>query len=73
MLTNVTLTVTPSLLRKAREKAMAERRTLNDLFRDWVGAYVRGTRPSVDYQKLMTRLHYAQSGRKFTREEMNER
>lgn len=73
MLTNVTFSISPVLLRKAREKAMGERKTLNVLFRDWVETYVRGARPSSDYRELMGRLRHVASGGKLSREELNER
>ncbi len=73
MLTNVTFSISPLLLRKAREKAVGERKTLHVLFRDWVENYVRGRRPSSDYKALMARLKNVDSGRTFSREEFNER
>lgn len=73
MFTNVTFSISPLLLRKAREKAVAERKTLNVLFRDWVENYVRGQKSSADYRALMARLRHVESGGKFSREEMNER
>ncbi len=72
MLTNVTFSVEPLLLRKAREKAAQERKVLNVLFREWVAQYVRQGRGGK-YRELMKRLSYASAGKKFTREELNER
>ena len=72
MLTNVTFSLEPLLLRKAREKAAQERKVLNVLFREWVTQYVRQGR-SGKYRDLMKKLDYASAGRKFTREELNER
>jgi hypothetical protein len=70
---NITLSADQGLIQQARRKALSEHRTLNDLFREWIGAYVsRG--PSADtYDSLMHRLDHVRAGRSFTREEMNER
>lgn len=73
MLTNVTFSLDPFLLKKARGRAAGERTTLNALFRQWVSGYVNPRRPANDFQALMKRLDYADAGRKFSREEMNER
>jgi hypothetical protein len=73
MLINVTFSISPLLLRKAREKAVGDQKTLNALFRDWVENYVRGQRPSSDYKALMAHLKHVDSGRTFSREELNER
>jgi len=62
-----------TLIEQARAKATSENRTLNDLFQDWVRRYVQ-TRPSSQtYAELMRQLQHVSSGRKFSREEANER
>lgn len=74
MVKNVTLTVEENLLEKARAKAVAQHKTLNALFREWVGQYVGASKHrSESYQTLMKKLHHVRAGRVFTREEMNER
>jgi hypothetical protein len=73
MLTNITFSIDPFLLKQARGKAATEHKALNLLFRQWVASYVRGNAPSPQYRSLMKRLDYASPGRKFTREELNER
>ena len=60
-------------IRRAREKAVHERKTLNVLFREWAAQYAGNRKPLADYQSLMKRLSYASAGRKFSREELNER
>ena len=72
-MTNVTFSLDPLLLREAREKAVRERKTLNVLFREWMAGYVGRGRNKGSYRELMKRLSYASPGRKFTREELNER
>ena len=59
-------------LRKAREKAAQERKALNVLFREWVVQYVRQGHGGK-YRDLMKQLSYASAGKKFSREELNER
>lgn len=73
MLTNVTFSIDPFLLKKARGKASLEHKALNHLFREWMSIYVKGKGSVPDYQALMKRLDYASAGRKFSREEMNAR
>ena len=74
MVKNVTLTVEENLLEKARVKALAQHKTLNTLFREWVGQYVGvwGGR-SDGYRAFMKKLNHVRAGRAFTRDEMNER
>ena len=70
---NVTLSADEHLIEKAREKARKERTTLNALFRRWLTRYVGRVRPDTKYEELMERLSYADSGRCFSRDELNER
>jgi hypothetical protein len=74
MLKNITLSVEDVLIQKARQKAMSEKKTLNMLFRDWLKKYVHKSDPVEDFDRLMEKMSYARTdGKKFTREEMNER
>ena len=74
MLKNITLSAEDALIQKARQKAVSEKRTLNALFRDWLNKYVHKSDPAIDFDRLMKKLSYVRTGgRKFTREEMNER
>jgi len=74
MLKNITLSVEEILIQKARQKAMSEKKTLNMLFRDWLRKYVHKSNPVDDFDRLMKKLNYVSTGgKKFTREEMNER
>jgi len=74
MLKNITLSVEDVLIQKARQKAMGEKKTLNMLFRDWLKKYVHKSDPVEDFDRLMEKMSYARTnGKKFTREEMNER
>jgi hypothetical protein len=73
MLKNITLSADEELIRKAREKAKSERTTLNATFRRWLRQYVNKNTRTTDYQAFMDSLNYARPGRKFSREELNER
>jgi hypothetical protein len=70
---NITLSAEEVLIRKAREKAAREKKSLNAVFREWLDRYVGQETSSNRYGDLMNRLSYARPGRKFSREEMNER
>lgn len=61
------------LLEAARRKAARERRSLNEVFREWLGRYIEKDDAAERFDRLMNRLRYVRSGRKFTRTEMNER
>jgi hypothetical protein len=73
MLKNITLSAEEELIRKARDKARKERTTLNARFREWLKRYVSADRHITDFEALMESLSYANSGRSFTRDELNER
>ena len=72
---NITLSAEEGLIEEARHRAATEKTTLNAVFRQWLADYVGRNRQS---QRAMATIHdlqatYGTGGRKFTREEMNER
>ena len=73
MLKNITLSVDKQLIQLAREKAAKENSTLNAQFRAWLERYVSTDRKLINYESLMDQMAYAQPGKKFSRDEMNER
>jgi len=73
MLKNITLSADEELIRKARKKAQGEHTTLNATFRRWLRQYANKNTRTTDYQAFMDSLNYARPGRKFSREELNER
>jgi hypothetical protein len=73
MLRNVTFSAEERLLEAARRKAALERRSLNEVFREWLGRYVEKDDVAERFDHLMNRLRYVRSGRRFTRAQMNER
>ena len=71
---NVTLSADEKLIEAAREKAKQEHTTLNAEFRRWIENYVSRRNRVDNFLRLMDELAYVSTeGKKFTREEMNER
>lgn len=70
---NITFSADEKLIERARLKAAKEKTTLNKRFREWLNRYASEPNYEKEYNKLMDKLSYAKPGRKFTREEMNER
>jgi len=70
---NVTLSADDELIELARKVAKRQHTTLNEAFREWLRSYARPNDAVSDYEALKKDLGYAKAGRKFTREEMNER
>jgi hypothetical protein len=70
---NITFSADDQLIDLAREAARRQHTTLNDAFRHWLASYARPGDAVHTYRKLKKDLGYVKAGRKFTREEMNER
>lgn len=73
MLKNITLSADDTLIKKAREKALQEHTTLNENFRKWLQRYIVTGKNKSNYEELMNTLDYVNPGRKFSRDELNER
>ena len=73
MLRNITLSADENLIKKAREKAHREKTTLNASFRQWLKQYINSAIKKDDYDQLMQSMSYVKTGRKFSRDELNER
>ncbi len=77
----ITLSADGALIEKARAKARAANRELEDEIRRWLEDYARyeakaeeSERRAAAYREVMEKLsHVSTGGRKFTRDEMNER
>lgn len=72
---NITLSADENLIELARARAQAERTTLNEQFRLWLDDYA-GRRQQADAAVATIRAlrgRLTTGGRRFTREEMNER
>ena len=71
---NVTLSADEALIEKARRRAESEHTTLNNLFREWLAGYADEPRLTAEQvrQAVAAAAHF-RVGRRFTREERNER
>lgn len=70
---NITLSANEELIEQARSLARQRKSTLNALFREWLTELVDQRDADRRLQKLESRIGYARSGGKFTREELNAR
>jgi hypothetical protein len=70
---NITFSAKESLIQKAREKAAGENTSLNQKFREWLERYTSKKDPVKKYTDIMKKMDYARPGRKFSRNELNER
>ena len=71
----ITLSADDKLIEAARARARAEQTTLNEQFRRWLADYVRQEQKTESAMALIEELRgqVRTGGRKFTRDEMNER
>jgi hypothetical protein len=74
-LRNITLSADESLIEAARRQAAAKHTTLNEEFRRWLTSYAgntsRAERAKAAIRELQKEIRTG--GRRFTRDEMNER
>ena len=72
---NITLSADEGLIEAAREWARAEHTTLNEQFRLWLADYARCEQQAQRAMETIRELRaqVRTGGRKFTRDEMNER
>jgi predicted transcriptional regulator len=68
----ITFRAREDLIAEARSVARAQGKTLNEAFRDWLVKYTADARTRA-FDALMEKLRHVNSGRHFTRDEMNER
>lgn len=73
MLKNITFSAEEHLIELARRRAKAENTTLNAEFGRWLAQYAQRPRNRADFMTLMAHLQYAKLGKKFTRDELDER
>jgi hypothetical protein len=71
----ITLISDEKLIEAARERTRAKHTTLNEQFRRWPRDYVRRDQQVKEARKLLDHLrtYVRTEGKKFTRDEMNER
>lgn len=70
---NITFSADPGKIEQARQFALSQNTTLMALFREWLDGLAGRERRAEEYRALMNELRHVNAGRKFTREEMNER
>ena len=72
---NITLSADDKLIEAVHARARTEQTTLNEQFRRWLADYVRQEQKTESAMALIEELRgqVRTGGRKFTREEMNER
>jgi hypothetical protein len=72
---NVTLSADEKLIEAARARARAEHTTLNEQFRRWLANYAQRKQRADEAMAVIHELQgrLRTGGRKFTRDEMNER
>ncbi len=72
---NITLSADEKLIEAARKRARAEHTTLNEQFRRWLADYGQRKQRADEAMAVVERLrdYVRTGGRKFTRDEMNER
>jgi hypothetical protein len=71
---NVTLSADENLIESARRRAESEHTTLNNLFREWLARYAGEPRLTAEQVRhAVAGAAHFRAGRRFTREERNER
>ncbi len=70
---NITLSADEQLIEQARLLARSQHKTLNAMFREWLQQLTSQSGGAQEYDALMKRLKHVQAGRRFSRDEMNER
>jgi len=69
----ITFRAEERLIEEARRVAKSQNTTLSRAFREWLKAFVSQTGSTREFGELMTQLRQVRAGRRFTRDEMNER
>jgi hypothetical protein len=70
---NITFSAKEDKIERARQYARSQNTTLMELFREWLDGLAGRETRAEKYRMLMSELRHVDAGRKFTREEMNER
>jgi hypothetical protein len=70
---NITLSADADLIEQARSVARSRHTTLNEAFREWLQSFAAQSGDVQAIDELYRRLKYVDAGRKFSRDEMNER
>jgi hypothetical protein len=71
---NITFSADERLIEAARQQAALDQTTLNEQFRKWLEQYAQRRQASIAMESVERLSSYVRTGgRKFTREQMNER
>jgi hypothetical protein len=70
---NITLSADEELIEQARLVARTQRKTLNAAFREWLLQFTAQTGNGQELDAVMRRFRHINAGRRFSRDEMNER
>lgn len=70
---NITLSAEERLIERARERARANKTTLNQMFRDWLASVTAEQERTQKIDAFFARCGRVNAGGKFSREVMNER
>jgi hypothetical protein len=71
---NITLSAEEAVIEGARRRAESENTTLNNAFREWLASYAAPRRVTAEEVRLAaSAISHFRAGRRFTREERNER
>jgi GrpB-like predicted nucleotidyltransferase (UPF0157 family) len=71
---NITLSAEEDVIERARAAAQAQKKTLNYMFREWLEQVGSTPMAAQNYEAVKKSLkHISTGGKKFTRDEMNER
>ena len=69
----ITFRADKGLIEEARRVAKSQDTTLSAAFREWLRRFASQAVDSSDFDQSIQRLKHITSGRRFTRDEMNER
>ena len=70
---NVTLSADDDLIERARTIARTRQSTLNQEFRKWLAQFAASEGGAQSFDAMMDDMRIVDAGRRFTRDEMNER
>ena len=70
---NITLSADEELIEQARLLAKSRHKTLNAVFREWLKQFTTQGGDTQEFDALTKRLRHVEAGRRFSRDELNER
>jgi hypothetical protein len=70
---NITMSADEDLIERARLIARSQRRSLNDAFREWLTQFAQSAGDAQGFDAFMGRMQHVNAGRRFGRDELNER